>query len=399
MNALRVACRGIDKINEWVGTFVSWVTALVVVVVFVDVVMRYLFKTSFVFTQELEWHLFAFIFLMGAGYTLLKDGHVRVDIFYQQMSPQMRAWVNFIGVLLFLIPGCYLIIATSAKFVYNSWSVMEGSPDPGGIPYRYILKACIPAGFFLILLQGISLGLNSFLDIIEETGLLTKTFFRKLAVVAALIALVVIPMKLAVDAESALFFDYLPAWMFLALTILLMVGFPVTFTLHGDRPDLRPDRFRMGVFQSAAPAHLGGHDQRDPAGGAAVRLHGGDAGTLRSGRGAAGHHGTALRAHARGAGNFGGGRGGLLGASTGIVGATVVTMGLLAVPTMLKRGYQKELATGTVSASGTLGQIIPPSIVLVLIGDIVGVPVGDLFMGAVFPQVWCWWGFMSFTFF
>jgi tripartite ATP-independent transporter DctM subunit len=77
--------------------------------------------------------------------------------------------------------------------------------------------------------------------------------------------------------------------------------------------------------------------------------------------------------------------GALLGASTGIVGATVVTMGLLAVPTMLRRGYQKELATGTVSASGTLGQIIPPSIVLVLIGDIVGVSVGELFVGAVLP--------------
>jgi len=77
--------------------------------------------------------------------------------------------------------------------------------------------------------------------------------------------------------------------------------------------------------------------------------------------------------------------GALLGASTGIVGATVVTMGLLAVPTMLRRGYQKELATGTVAASGTLGQIIPPSIVLVLIGDIVGVSVGDIFMGAVLP--------------
>ncbi|HSO20621.1 MAG TPA: TRAP transporter large permease subunit, partial [Desulfosarcina sp.] len=77
--------------------------------------------------------------------------------------------------------------------------------------------------------------------------------------------------------------------------------------------------------------------------------------------------------------------GALLGASTGIVGATVVTMGLLAVPTMLKWNYNKALACGTVSASGTLGQIIPPSIVLVLIGDIVGVPVGDLFMGAVLP--------------
>lgn len=77
--------------------------------------------------------------------------------------------------------------------------------------------------------------------------------------------------------------------------------------------------------------------------------------------------------------------GALLGASTGIVGATVVTMGLLSVPTMLRRNYSKKLATGTVAASGTLGQIIPPSIVLVLIGDIVGVPVGDLFMGAVIP--------------
>jgi tripartite ATP-independent transporter DctM subunit len=77
--------------------------------------------------------------------------------------------------------------------------------------------------------------------------------------------------------------------------------------------------------------------------------------------------------------------GALLGATTGIVGATVVTMGLLSVPTMLRRGYSKELATGTVAASGTLGQIIPPSIVLVLIGDIIGVPVGDLFIGAVLP--------------
>ena len=130
-------------------------------VVFVDVVMRYVFHTSFVFTQELEWHLFGFIFLLGAGYTLLYDGHVRVDIFYQRLSPSAKAWINLIGVLLFLIPGCVLIIATSWSFVVNSWAVMEGSPDPGGIPYRYVLKACIPVGFILVLLQGISLGIKS----------------------------------------------------------------------------------------------------------------------------------------------------------------------------------------------------------------------------------------------
>ena len=141
---------------------------MVVVVVFVDVVMRYVFNTSFVFTQELEWHLFAFIFLMGAGYTLLKDGHVRVDIFYQSMSPKSQAWINLLGVLFFLVPGCIMIIATSLSFVSNSWSVMEGSPDPGGIPYRFLLKACIPAGFILVLLQGFSLGIKSLLVIVGE---------------------------------------------------------------------------------------------------------------------------------------------------------------------------------------------------------------------------------------
>ncbi len=165
---LKKLSRWIDTLNEWVGRGVAWVTFLVVLVVFVDVVMRYVFNTSFVFTQELEWHLFAFIFLIGAGYTLLKDGHVRVDIVYQRLGPKGQAWINLIGVLLFLLPGCYMIIATSLQFVYNSWTVMEGSPDPGGIPYRFILKACIPVGFILVMLQGISLGIRSFFTIKGE---------------------------------------------------------------------------------------------------------------------------------------------------------------------------------------------------------------------------------------
>jgi len=168
MNPLKRFCDWIDALNEYVGRLVSWVTALVVAVVFVDVVMRYAFKTSFVFTQELEWHLFAFIFLIGAGYTLLKDGHVRVDIFYQRLSAKGQAWINLIGVIFFLIPGCYMVFATSLSFVHNAWSVMEGSPDPGGIPYRYLLKACIPAGFVLLFLQGLSMGIKSFYTIIGK---------------------------------------------------------------------------------------------------------------------------------------------------------------------------------------------------------------------------------------
>lgn len=165
LRALEKLSHWIDALNAWVGRVVAWATALVVLVVFLDVVMRYAFNLSFVFTQELEWHLFAFIFLMGAGYTLLKDGHVRVDIFYQNLSPKAQAWINLLGVLFFLIPGCVMIIATSWSFVANSWAVMEGSPDPGGIPYRFLLKACIPAGFILVLLQGLSLGIKSLFTI------------------------------------------------------------------------------------------------------------------------------------------------------------------------------------------------------------------------------------------
>jgi tripartite ATP-independent transporter DctM subunit len=179
--------------------------------------------------------------------------------------------------------------------------------------------------------------------------------------------------------------QYLPAWMFLALTILLMAGFPVTFTLLGTALcfgligfgfsffDLLPLRI-WGVMQNvtlmAVPlfVFMGVMLERSGLAEELLDTMGLLFGRLRGG--------LAVSVVAVGA---------LLGASTGIVGATVVTMGLLSVPTMVRRNYQKELATGTVAASGTLGQIIPPSIVLVLIGDIVGVPVGDLFMGAVIP--------------
>lgn len=161
MHSLNILCRWIDATNEWVGRGVAWTTSLLVAVTFGDVVMRYFFDTSFVFTQELEWHLFAFIFLMGAGYTLFQDGHVRVEVFYGKLDTKGQAWVNLFGVLFFLIPSCLIFIKTSIPFVQKSWAVMEGSPDPGGIPYRFILKACIPAGYSLMLLQGISLGIKS----------------------------------------------------------------------------------------------------------------------------------------------------------------------------------------------------------------------------------------------
>jgi TRAP-type mannitol/chloroaromatic compound transport system permease small subunit len=168
MNAARKLCQWIDALNRGVGWVVSWAAFVVVLVVFTDVVMRYAFNMSYVFVQEMEWHLFSFIFLMGAGYTLYKEGHVRVDLIYQRIGPKAKAWINFVGVLLFLIPGCYLVISTSFKFAHTSWMTLEGSPDPGGIPYRFIIKSAIPVGYCLILLQGIALGIRSFFTIIGK---------------------------------------------------------------------------------------------------------------------------------------------------------------------------------------------------------------------------------------
>jgi len=167
MNLILRLSAWVDKLNEWIGRGTAWVSLALVMVVFLDVVMRYAFNKSFVFTQELEWHIFAFIFLIGAGYTLLYDGHVRVDIFYQRFGFRGKAWINLLGVLIFLIPGCLMIIFTSWHFVVRAFVVGEGSPDPGGIPYRFLVKGFIPFGFSLLLLQGISMGIHSLLQILS----------------------------------------------------------------------------------------------------------------------------------------------------------------------------------------------------------------------------------------
>ncbi|MDE0208205.1 MAG: TRAP transporter small permease subunit [Candidatus Tectomicrobia bacterium] len=156
MKFLSAVVRGIDRLNEKVGQNVSWLTLFLVLVTTYDVIMRYLFDITYVFIQELEWHLFAVLFLIAAGYTHLKGDHVRVDIVHARLSPHLKAWVELVFGLLFLFPTCFLLIWTSIPFVINAWTVLEGSPDPGGIPARYILKAVIPIGFVLVALQGVS---------------------------------------------------------------------------------------------------------------------------------------------------------------------------------------------------------------------------------------------------
>jgi len=157
--------RLVDIINERIGVSASWLTALLVLVVSYDVFVRYLFGESSVGLQELEWHIFALIFLVAAAYTLKVDEHVRVDVFYTRFSPKKQAWINLLGSIFLLIPFCIIVIIASQDFVSVSFRVSETSPDSGGLPARYILKAFIPISFFLLLLEGFALAFKSFIQI------------------------------------------------------------------------------------------------------------------------------------------------------------------------------------------------------------------------------------------
>jgi len=175
MKVIELIVRLIDALNERVGNWVSWLSTVLVVVVCYDVFTRYFLRKSSVAVQELEWHIFAVLFLVAAAYTLKADSHVRVDVFYTMLSPRGQAWVNLLGALIFLIPFSLLIIKTSSGFISMSWMIQETSPDPGGLPYRYILKAMIPIGFSLVLLQGISMALSSFCTVIGRPLALNST--------------------------------------------------------------------------------------------------------------------------------------------------------------------------------------------------------------------------------
>lgn len=108
---------------------------------------------------ELQWYLFSVIFLLGASYALQTGAHVRVDIFYNRLSENTRAWINLVGTLVFLLPFCILMIWSSLPSVVDAWIRLEGSPDPGGLP-RYPLLSIVPLAFLLLLLQGLVFGIH-----------------------------------------------------------------------------------------------------------------------------------------------------------------------------------------------------------------------------------------------
>lgn len=160
----------IDKFTEYTGKCISSLIIILVALVGFDVSMRYLFNSGSIAIQELEWHIFSIIFLLGSAYTLKHNEHVRLDILYNSklVSKKMRAWFDILGGLFILLPFCLLIIISAWPFVMQAFIHNEISPDPGGLPSRWIIKAAIPIGFFMLLIQGISEVLKKVLLVLDK---------------------------------------------------------------------------------------------------------------------------------------------------------------------------------------------------------------------------------------
>ncbi len=153
----------LDRISTVTGKAAAWLTLFMVVVTFVVVVMRKLLDVGFIWVQESVVWMHAVVFMLGAAYTLRREEHVRVDVFYRVMSPRRRAWVDLVGVVIFLLPVCAFLAWNSFDFVTQSWSIREASRESGGLPYPFVpmLKSVILLMPLAVALQGLSLFLRS----------------------------------------------------------------------------------------------------------------------------------------------------------------------------------------------------------------------------------------------
>lgn len=168
MGVLAALARAISGINWLIGTVFSWLALAMVVVCFTVVVQRYVFSISFVWMQDLYIWLNGAMFTAVAGYALLRNDHVRVDIFYRPASTRWKAIVDMAGVVVFLLPFSAIVTAYSWNFVTRSWRFAEGSGNVGGMPGLYVLKSFILVFAAVIALQGIAMVLRSILVLAGE---------------------------------------------------------------------------------------------------------------------------------------------------------------------------------------------------------------------------------------
>lgn len=160
MERLRRLAGRIDALNDAVGALLKWLVLVMVILGAANALLRWAssrldLALNLTPLVEAQWYLFSVVFLLGAAYALRHDVHVRVDVLFERLSHRVRAWIDLLGTLLFLVPFSVMMLWVSFPAVRASWSIREASPDPGGLP-RYPIKALLLVCFVLLLLQGVS---------------------------------------------------------------------------------------------------------------------------------------------------------------------------------------------------------------------------------------------------
>ena len=367
----------LDAISKYAGYIAAVLVVILSLLVSYDAGMRYLFSAGSIALQEVEWHLFDVIFLLGLSYALKHDKHVRVDIFFEKYSLDTKHIVQILSMLFLLIPFSLLFLNDALDMTFQSFLQHEVSPDPGGLGNRWVIKAVLVFAFVLLLIQALSEVLKAYHRLENK-----KLFFRILSVIGLIAVLV----YLAWFNRMAFWFD--PVFLMFAMALLLlMLGFHVAFVFAGVAlffaliaDEVGPHVLEMLPYRTygimgnvtlmAVPLFIfmGLILEKSKMAENLLISMGKLFGQVRGG--------LAISVVLVGA---------ILAASTGIVGASVVMMSLIALPLMLKHNYSPALASGSIAASGTLGQLIPPSIVLIVLGDQMHLSVGDLFKAAVVP--------------
>lgn len=151
---------GIDRFIDSVGRTISWLALAVALVMGANVLLRYGFSLGWIWAQELEWHLLVPLTLVGMSYALRHGEHVRVDVLYASFNGRTKEAINALSAVIAMVFSA-LVIWLSIAFVEQSWSVGEGSPNPGGMPALYVIKAMVPLGFALLFLQSLAQAIQS----------------------------------------------------------------------------------------------------------------------------------------------------------------------------------------------------------------------------------------------
>lgn len=152
---LQSTARVIDSFVDGVGRITAWATFALAVLMAGNVLLRYGFAAGTVWAQELEWHLMVVVCMFGASYALRHGDHVRVDVLFARMAPRWQLRIDIAAQLAFAAI-CVLIILLSWNYVATSWAIGETTTNPGGVPYRYLLKTLMPVGFALLALQSLA---------------------------------------------------------------------------------------------------------------------------------------------------------------------------------------------------------------------------------------------------